>query len=294
MDKYQSMTGFGRGEVSKEEFDVLVEVKSVNHRFKDIRIKGPSLFTPIENDLRKLIKENFKRGSFDIYLAFKKGEGAGALDLIDLEKVKSFLKVFSDISGEISVPLNFSPSEFLKQEFYRDSAFLDRDNEELYSLTKEALEKALGELKKSRGMEGEKLKGVIESHKNRYKDLSQQLKENIKGVEDEVRARLNNRFKEFSEDLNLDEGRFMQEVVYYLEKLDISEELDRINGHLQKFEKFLSDGGELGRRIDFLVQELNRETNTIGSKSSKQEVLDLVIQMKVELEKIREQALNLE
>ncbi len=109
-----------------------------------------------------------------------------------------------------------------------------------------------------------------------------------------VEEKLKKRFSELSSELNIDEPRFMQEVIYYLEKLDVHEEINRIQAHLEKLDSILSKGGEVGRQIDFLIQELNRETNTIGSKSNLKDISDSVVQMKVQLEKIREQGLNLE
>ncbi|WP_372653193.1 YicC/YloC family endoribonuclease [Halobacteriovorax sp.] len=287
----QSMTGFGKGEASGNDWVITAEIKSVNHRFKDLRFKMSSLFAPIEIDLKNKLSEIFKRGSFDIYINYKKAEGRTKFDDIDEEKVKYFLGKISKMVKEQGLDLSISPSEFLRQDFYKD---LDDTSEESFELAKTAFENALVSLRESRLSEGEKMLKVINSHKEQFEKHYSVIVGLADSFQENVEERLKKRFQDFSEELNVDEPRFLQEVVYYLEKMDVHEEINRIAAHLEKFESILVSGGEIGRQLDFLIQELNRETNTIGSKSSLKEISDNVVQMKVQLEKIREQGLNLE
>ena len=158
-----------------------------------------------------------------------------------------------------------------------------------------AFEQAIESLKKSREDEGNKLVQKLKEHQKLYTENYQQIPQYKEGYQAKLKEKILKKFESEAKDLAVDEPRFLQEVIYYLEKLDIDEEINRIKIHLEKLDSLL-DGKklELGRQIDFLIQELNRETNTIGSKSGSNEISELVVQMKVQLEKIREQALNLQ
>lgn len=286
----QSMTGFGRAEASNEQYIVTVECKSVNHRFKDIRFKMSSIYNSIEIDLKKRVSDLFKRGSFDLYVNFKRSEENSKFDDIDNQKVSTFIKQISTIVGDDKIKV--SPTDFLRSEFLKDND-LSKD-EDLLTLTKDAFSKALTSLAESRCVEGEKLVKVINGHIEEYEGYYKKIISQAETFQNAVEEKLKKRFSEFSIELNIDEPRFMQEVVYYLEKLDVHEEINRIDSHLKKLKSLMTSKSEVGRQIDFLMQELNRETNTIGSKSNVTEISDFVVQMKVQLEKIREQALNLE
>lgn len=285
-----SMTGFGRGEAESDSYTVTVEIKSVNHRFKDARFKMSSLFNSIELDLKKALFQKVKRGSLDIYINFKRAEAHSKFEDIDDKKVKDFiLKMESILPGK---ELNIQPGEFLRNEFQVDYD-LSKD-EKLLDLTKSAFSKALDSLIESRLSEGQKLYKVIEDHKSLYLESFNKVNGLTEEFQKHVEGKLRKRFEDYKSEIKVDEPRFMQEVVFYLEKLDVHEEINRVKSHIEKLDEILAKGGETGRQIDFLIQELNRETNTIGSKSSMQEISDNVVQMKVQLEKMREQGLNLE
>lgn len=292
MTQIYSMTGFGKCEVEKENIQLTVEVKSVNHRFKDVRFKMSSLFAPIEIELRNLINENFKRGSFDVFVNFKRIDSTTRFDDIDEKKVSAFINKVKTISTAQGLDISVRPTEFLRAEFLKDQD--ESFNELLWELIREAFPKALENLKESRLGEGQKLLKVLEDHKKEYENHYQKVLGLADTFQAAVKEKLEKRFAEFQTTIPSDEPRFMQEVIFYLEKMDIHEEINRIQIHLNKLEKILTKGGEVGRQIDFLIQELNRETNTTGSKSTVQEVSECVVQMKVHLEKIREQGLNLE
>lgn len=287
----QSMTGFGKGEVESEKYTVSVELKTVNNRFKDIRFKMSSLFNSQEIPLKKKIESKFARGSFEVFVNFKKSKRAKTVADLDNEKVENFLTQMKQISEKTGVELEFSPSEFLRSDFYVD----DEDKgEQLEELMLQAFDMALDALEESRVEEGQKLIKKLNDHKAVYESHYEKVKELRHSYQDGVREKLQKRFDTDASGLNIDEPRFLQEVIYYLEKLDVDEEINRIAIHLEKLANVFEMPGEIGRQIDFLMQELNRETNTIGSKSGNSEISSHVVQMKVQLEKIREQALNLE
>lgn len=285
-----SMTGFGRGEVESDKYLVTAEIKSVNHRFKDTRFKMSSLFNSLELDLKKQLFSHVKRGSFDIFVNFKRSETSSKFDDIDELKVKNFVTQMKSILSE--EPLQIRPTDFLRAEFMVEHD-LSKDTQ-LTDMVVSAFAQAVERLMASRRSEGTKLKDVIGDHKKSYIEHYSKIASLSETFQVNVEEKLKKRFEEYRSEMPVDQPRFLQEVVFYLEKLDIHEEINRIQAHLEKLDSIITEGGEVGRQIDFLVQELNRETNTIGSKSSVKEISDCVVQMKVQLEKIREQGLNLE
>lgn len=289
----QSMTGFGRSQVSSNNFIVTVEVKSVNHRYRDIRWKMSSVFSSLEIPFKNLLGRHFKRGIFDVSIHYKKSTENETYSNVDFEKFESFVKKMKIIATQNGLSTSVGVGDILRSEFQLERD--DNDEGELKSLAKDAFEKAIEELKESRSQEGEKLLEILKDHRSLYQLSFNVIQERADEFKKHLEDKLKKRIAEYSEELNIEESRLLQEVVFYLEKMDIHEEINRIESHLKKLDELL--GGqkvEIGRQIDFLVQELNRETNTIGSKSHVSEVSENVVQMKVQLEKIREQGLNLE
>lgn len=285
------MTGYGKGEAIGDNFTLVVEIKTVNHRFKDYRFKMPSMFNEREISLKKTLDQNFSRGSFDIFVSYKKDLTKVEQVEIDYDKVADFVTKMKAVSEKTGAQLNIQPTEFLKSDFSKENT---EKEEELLELLAPAFNQAVEMLGQSRIEEGNKLVQKLTEHQDVYTSYFKKVTELKESYQDKVREKLLKRFEKYSPELNIDEPRFLQEVIYYLEKLDIEEEITRINVHLEKLAKTLSGQGDIGRQIEFLLQELNRETNTIGSKSNHNDISENVVQMKVQLEKIREQALNLQ
>ncbi len=287
----QSMTGYGKAEIEGDKYTLSVELKTVNNRFKDLRFKMGSVFNSKEMGLKKKLESKFSRGSFDIYVNYKKSEMQSQEIELDFEKIKKYIEQMKEVSQETGTELNFQPTEFLRSDFIKEDG--DKE-EELLQMIDGVFDQALSSLEASRVEEGAKLVSKLQDHIEIYKKHYLKVKELKDGYQDKVREKLRKRMSEENSDLGVDEPRFLQEVIYYLEKLDIDEEVNRITIHLEKLNSLLQSEGEVGRQIDFLVQELNRETNTIGSKSGDSLISESVVQMKVQLEKFREQALNLQ
>jgi uncharacterized protein (TIGR00255 family) len=287
-----SMTGIGREAKDQGEHSLEVEIKSVNHRFKDIRVKGPSIFLSKEIEIRNLLKEQFARGSFDIYLNLNTKTSEDTEFPLDRDKVDVFLRKVKAISHAHSLDLKIDPSVFLRPEFSDTNSRELPDN--LSELLFETINQAIGKLKESRKSEGDKLCVIFQNHMNQFSSIFSKIKENTGDFKKDVKERIEKNFKSLSTEISIDQPRFLQEVVYYLEKLEISEEINRIEAHLEKLSQVLTADKEKGREIEFILQELGRETNTIGAKSSTKEISDNVVQLKVELEKMREQAQNIE
>ncbi len=287
-----SMTGFGKGEATGSSYTLTTEIKTVNNRFKDFKFRMSSLFNPIEIELRSKLENEFKRGSFDISVSYKKTEKSSAEFNVDAQKVEAYLQLMKPVFERNNLELKISPVEFLRNDFSREE---DTSREkEMEGLAKESFDLAIKALKVSRGAEGSKLVSKLLEHLGLYEKSLHEV-EKLKNLYPEmIKDKLTQKLSEKLKDIKIDESRFLQEVVYYLEKLEIDEEITRARIHVGKLKNVLQSSGEIGRQIDFLLQELGRETNTMGSKSAHPEISSNVVEMKVQLEKIREQALNLE
>lgn len=291
-ENLQSMTGFGRGEKESDHFRVVTEIKSVNNRYKDFRFRMPSLLNKHEITFKNQLTESCARGTFDISINLKKSQAQNSLKDIDYTKVNTFLLEFAEkTEGLKNLNLNFQPTDFLRNEFYTD---LEDQEEEILELAKASFELASASLVVSRKDEGKKLFNVLNKHLENYQKHFDIIKANADTFNQLVKDRLTEKFNEYASEVSVEEPRFLQEVIYYMEKMDVHEEINRIETHLSKLQKVLSSKKEVGREIEFLLQELNRETNTIGSKSANTSQSENVVKMKVELEKMREQGLNLQ
>lgn len=287
-----SMTGFGKGEASGDNFSITTEIKTVNNRFKDFKFRMSSLFSPLELGLRSKLEKDFRRGSFDISISYKRTEKEATEFQVDPKKVEAFLNLMKPIFENTQVPFLVSPTDFLRSDFYKDDE--TQREHELGPLVMKSFDEAVIALKKSRQIEGQKLVDKLLEHLHTYETCLAKVEE-VKNLYPEMmKERLTTKLNEKLKDIKIDEPRFLQEVLYYLEKLEIDEETTRAKIHVGKLKSVLNSSGEIGRQIDFLLQELGRETNTMGSKSAAQEISENVVEMKVQLEKIREQALNLE
>ena len=229
---------------------------------------------------------------FVVYVNYKKNLSSLDVSDLDQEKVKAFLNetkaLVEDVGGQFVV----NPVDFLKDYFKSERS--DDEVDLVLELVKKTFNLALLELSKSREEEGSKLVAVIKQHLKDYKGQEEIIRSSSGEFESVVKERLNSKFEKHLEEQDVDKSRFLQEVVYYLERMDICEEINRIDAHILRLEQLLDRGGEMGRKIDFTIQELNRETNTIGSKSNVGVISESVVELKLFLEKIREQALNLE
>lgn len=287
-----SMTGFGKGEAKGTSYTITTEIKTVNNRFKDFKFRMSSLFNFLELDLRSRLDGEFRRGSFDVSVSYKKVEGPQSEFQVDLKKVQDYLALMKPLFQKEGITLHANPADFLRADFARDDE--GQKEQELGPLALASMDAAVKALKASREAEGKKLAQKLLDHLATYEDYllrSEKLKDQYPEM---MREKLNQKLNEKLKDFKVDETRFLQEVVYYLEKLEVDEEISRAKIHVNKLRSVLNSSGEIGRQIDFLLQELGRETNTLGSKSAHPEISSHVVEMKVQLEKIREQALNLE
>jgi uncharacterized protein (TIGR00255 family) len=297
MGKPVSMTGFGRGTASGKESSWTVEVRSVNHRYLDISIKLPRRFIGWDDKIKKEISSFHSRGRVDIFITFN-DEGVEAIKLkADLGLAKEYLRCLREVAGELSIT---GEPDLAMLASYRDIISpLDEEGgaeilEELWPNLKDAIIDALKECLKMRQSEGEiLLKDLLEQlsvFQQKIDEIEQSLPLIIEKREKALKERLDNLLS----GIDIDPVRLAQEVAILVDKSDVNEEIVRLRSHLEQFHGFLNLDEPVGRRLDFLVQEFLREVNTITSKINHAETAHLIVGMKNDLEKIREQVQNLE
>lgn len=290
-----SMTGFGRGEYKDDNYYFLVELKTINHKYADINIRLPRKISFLEDKARNLIKDHIKRGRVDLYIK---------LDLLGSEDVNlkfdetlasQYVNILTQIKDKFDVIDDISVMNIAKFADVIKSEEKEEDEELLWSMFKKALEEALEKLKEMRNEEGKKLAEDVIMRCNLLKNYIDEIEKYSYNVVIDYKEKLNNRISEILENPSLiDENRLAQEVAIYADKSSITEEIVRFNSHIDQLKNTVIKNESIGRKIDFLIQEMNRETNTIGSKSSDLNITNLVVEIKSELEKIREQIQNIE
>ena len=289
-----SMTGYGKGEYAKEGLELTCEIKTVNNRYLDVSIKAPRIFAAYEEVIRTTIRKKLTRGHADVFVSLKdKRERETALTA-DLNVAASYVaaakalkEAFPELPDDVTLSSVLRFPEVLKQE---DSVSLD---EEMTAALDIALNAALDNLNQMRLVEGEKLKADMLSRVKTIEGLVEEISARAPMIAAEYREKLTARVKEYLADAKMDEGRILTEVAVFTDKSNIDEELTRLRSHIEQF-RSIAEEGIVGRKLDFLVQEFNREANTTCSKSNDVTITRAGLALKNEIEKIREQVQNLE
>lgn len=292
----KSMTGFGRGEAVSAGKRLQVEMKSLNHRYLEIFLRMPATLFPLESEIKKKIGERFSRGKIEVSIRMDNEanqDGTQAL-MLNLPLVRQYYSLLSQIKEELHLPdevtLNMMSG-------FRD-LYVPKEAEEdpvcLWKGLEGGLAEAMDKLTDMRITEGEALGRDLASRMNKIQQLLQIIARRAPEVVVEYRQRLSDRVRELTQGMIIDEARIHQEVAILAEKSDITEEVVRLESHIGQFMELLAGEEAIGRKVDFLIQEMNREINTIGSKSSDSETARQVIEIKSELAKVREQIQNVE
>ncbi len=287
-----SMTGYGRAEYSDGGITLLIEIKTVNNRNFDFNAKMPRAFISLEDKIRKTVAEYISRARIDLFLNFyDKRENSGELT-VNFPKLLGYKNAADEISKFISVPNDCTTSFFMKcPDVVSDAAVLDVTGFEdaVISTVKAACEN-LNEMRKA---EGEKLISDMLSRMETIKDLRNKISERAPFVAREYKEKLKKRIEEALSDVKYDESRLLNEVAFFTDKSNIDEELTRLSSHIQQFVNIINTE-KSGKKLDFLMQEFNRETNTICSKSNDLTITNYGLMLKNEIEKVREQVQNIE
>ncbi|GAW93949.1 YicC/YloC family endoribonuclease [Calderihabitans maritimus] len=290
----RSMTGYGQGQASGEGKNLNVEIRTVNHRFLDLVIRMPRQYLPLEERIKEIIKEKIFRGRVDVYFQVEdKGEKKRKVK-VDKELALAYYSSLKELAQILAIPYNISVFEISQ---YPDVLVVEEpeeDLEELWPVFRQAVEQALEQLVEMRAQEGMKLREDLLERQKVITRMVREIEEREPVMIENYRDKLSLRIKELARDIEIDEDRLAQEVTFFSERSNITEEIVRLYSHLQQLEETLNSSGPVGRKLDFLVQEMNREINTIGSKAEDLIISRKVVQVKTELEKIREQVQNIE
>ncbi len=290
----KSMTGFGRSEASDNDRKITVEMKSVNHRYFEPAVKMPKKLSFYEAGIRTVLKKYIDRGKVDVFITYE-----------DFSENKFCLKYNSDLAEEYMSILKYMSEQFGIDNDIKVSALSrypevitmeeqPEDEEELWHLLERALENACARFVESRAAEGEKLREDLAAKLDRMTELLDNIEERVPEITREYRERLEDKVYELLGEAVLDEGRIAAEVTIFADKICVDEETVRLRSHIDSTRDTLAEGGCVGRKLDFIAQEMNREANTILSKANDLEVTDWAIELKTEIEKVREQIQNIE
>ena len=289
-----SMTGFGRAKLEKDTREYLVEIRSVNHKYADITVKTPRNLLYLEDRIRKAVLNRISRGKIEVYVNYASYGLEGKNIIINKELAKKYIEELSLLAEENNIHSGLRATEISKMPDVLNIEVEDSASELIWQELSECLENALDNLVEMRKSEGEKIKQDLENRLQIIAKNVDEISNYSTGLVEEYVVKLEERIKEILKVDVVDQTRLAQEIVIYSDKYSIQEELTRLKSHISQFAKLMLSEEPCGKKIDFLVQEMNRETNTIGSKSGKLEITNLVIELKAELEDIREQIQNIE
>ena len=289
----KSMTGFGRASLESNGKNYIIEIKTVNNKYSDITVKSPKRLSFMEDRIRKQIANRITRGKVEVSVSFFDFSNKSKNVVLNKEIAKEYIKQLKEIADENNLSENISVVEIAKLPDILNSIDSDND-EEITSAPLQCLNMALDSLIEMRKTEGENIKQDLLERIERVQNLVDKIAENSKGIVEEYVSKLEKRVKEILKTDVVDENRIAQEAVIYADKTSIEEELTRLNSHIVQFKELVNSDGPVGKKLDFMIQEMNRETNTIGSKAGSGEITKAVIDLKVELEDIREQIQNIE
>ena len=289
----KSMTGFGRASLESNGKNYIIEIKTVNNKYSDITVKAPKRLSFMEDKIRKQIANRITRGKVEVSVSFFDFSNKSKNVVLNKEIAKEYIKQLREIADENNLSENISVVEIAKLPDILNSIDSDND-EEIAGEALQCLNMALDSLIEMRKTEGENIKQDLLVRIERVQNLVDKIAENSKGIVEEYVSKLEKRVKEILKTDVVDENRIAQEAVIYADKTSIEEELTRLNSHIVQFKELVNSDGPVGKKLDFMIQEMNRETNTIGSKAGSGEITKAVIDLKVELEDIREQIQNIE
>lgn len=289
----KSMTGYGKATLSVENREYQIEIKSVNHRYLDMNIKMPRTIGYLEEEVKKTIMTYVKRGKVDVFITFENNSTEGRKIQINKEIASVYIKELKKLAEEENILANIEVTEISK---YPDVLSIQNEQneekikQELIEVTKQAVQK----LVEMRSAEGSKMAQDLLQRVEEVQQNVTKISDQSTGLIQDYVVKLESRIKELLPNHEIDQNRLVQEVVIFADKCSVQEEITRLNSHIAQFKNFLQAEENIGKKLDFLIQEMNRETNTIGSKANCLEITNKVIDIKTQLENIREQIQNIE
>ena len=285
----RSMTGFGRSSAAVGDRRLTVEIRSVNHRGLDVKVRGAEVDAFCDTEIARAVRSAVERGAITVQI---REESAGNNASIDEGRVRAMFTALERLRRDLGIaePVTLATVGA----FMGENAVLGLSGEALWDALREPVAVALRELAATRGQEGQSLAADLESHRLRLVSIAAEVRDRAADRPDRFRRRLEERLSSLRDQPGFEPGRLAQEAALMAERLDVSEELVRLDTHLGSFAGLAREGGAIGRKLDFVIQEIGRELNTIGSKAQDAGVAGLIIDAKAELEKLREQVQNIE
>ena len=290
----KSMTGFGRERKVIGSREILVEIRSVNHRYYEFTAKTPRAYGYLDEKLKAFMHGAITRGKVEVSVSIYNKEGVNANIEINREIAKGYLNALRDSAEELSLEDDLKLSNVLRLPDVFTVVKVIDDEEEIWQQVSEVAGAALQRFVEMRVTEGEKMYADISSRLDMIEDTVEKIEKLSPASVDAYRQRLYDKIAEVVGDRNIDESRILTEAAIFADKIAVDEETVRLKSHISQFRELLKSGEPVGRKLDFLVQEMNREVNTTGSKASELEITRMVVDMKSEIEKIREQIQNIE
>jgi len=290
-----SMTGYGRSEKETELQKVLIEMKAVNHRYCDVVLKIPKKMAMFEDRIKKEVKKHINRGRVEIYMSFEEQKGDDFIVSPNFAVLDQYANALTSIKEHYDISRDFDLNLLTRFQDAFSIEYKQIDEDAIWTLVESAIKEALASLVEMRSIEGQKLLDDINMRIKLIKGIIIELENRSPEIVVLHKAKMKERITELLGDsIDLDEARLAQEVAYFADKTSITEELVRLDSHLDQLANIFNEKQSIGRKLDFLLQEINREINTIGSKSPDIDISNFVIELKSEFEKIREQIQNIE
>ena len=289
----KSMTGYGRAKLSKDDREYQIEIKSVNHRYLDISVRIPKQLSYLEETIKKEIAKKVKRGKIDVFVTFENNSLEGKEIKINTELAKAYIDELKKLAEKENILSDIQVTEISK---YPDVLNIQssQDDEKITEEVLETITIATDNLVQMRETEGNKISEDLLKRLNIINKKVEGIAKLSTGLIEEYVVKLEERINEILKNQEIDKTRLAQEVVIYADKCSIEEEVTRLNSHISQFKNLLNSNEAIGKKLDFIIQEMNRETNTIGSKANNLEITNGVIDIKTEIENIREQVQNIE
>ena len=290
----KSMTGFGRCEAANETRKVTAEIKSVNHRYLDISIKMPKKLNFFENAIRTSLKSYIQRGKVDIYIAYEDCKEKQLVLNYNKGLAEEYMRYIRQMADDFQIPMDLTANNLSKYPEILTMEGKDLDEEEWWQLLDQAVQGAAQKFVDARIREGEELRQDLFHKLDVISGYLEQIEERSPEIVREYRAKLKEKVQELLENTQLDEGRLLTEVTVFADRICTDEEIVRLKTHISSMKETLTKDESIGRKLDFIAQEMNREANTILSKANDIEVSEIAIDLKTYIEKIREQIQNIE
>lgn len=288
------MTGYGRSTYERQGREYIVEIKSVNNRYSDINIKSPRSLNYLEEEIKKVILNNVARGKIDLFITFNNNSDLGKKINLNTEIAKKYIEELKKLANEADIIDNINIMDISRFPDVLNIKVEEEAEEVIKNELLEALNQAIENFVDMRIKEGIKIKQDLESRIDLIKEKIENISKISSGLVEEYIVKLEERIKELLKTDVVDQNRLAQEVVIYSDKCSVEEEITRLKSHISQFLNLLNSETAVGKKLDFLIQEMNRETNTIGSKANNLNITNYVVDIKTELENIREQIQNIE